>query len=177
MRTSTLRRYTCSNSSSGELAGRPRVRAFTATGRSSIVLTGALASVLMSLVALFASGCDIARPSRGPSLPAWRLIPPRSPQLPTSRTWEAGHLGRADAPPLVLARLQPGWHTYIMLHTTYMSLVGAPDETETTGRHGWRPAVLLQRDRVATNRPGSSAGIPRRGAGRGVAVGSPPPAA
>jgi hypothetical protein len=60
MRTSTLRRYTRSNSSSDELAGRPRDRALTATGLSRVVLTGALVSVLIPLVALLASGCDIA---------------------------------------------------------------------------------------------------------------------
>src|SRR5580698_10237688 len=63
MRTSTLRRYTCSNSSSGELGGRPRDRALAATGRSCLV--SALASVLMSLVAVLASGCDIARDGSG----------------------------------------------------------------------------------------------------------------
>src|SRR5215472_11577223 len=62
MRTSTLRRYTCSNSSSSELGGRPRGRARTANGRSRIVLTGARASVLMPLVAILASGCDIVHP-------------------------------------------------------------------------------------------------------------------
>src|SRR6202034_3131526 len=67
MRTSTLRRYTCSNSSSGELRGRPRDRALTATGRSGMV--SALASVLMSLVAVLASGCDIARPRRAARAP------------------------------------------------------------------------------------------------------------
>src|SRR5579863_7299379 len=79
MRTSTLRRYTCSNASSGEL-GRPGDRALIATGRSRAVLTGALASVLMPLVAILASGCDIARPRRRPARQAWRLIPPLAEQ-------------------------------------------------------------------------------------------------
>ena len=57
-----MRRYTCSNSSSGELGGRPRDRALTATGHSRIVLTCALASVVISLVAILAPGCDITRP-------------------------------------------------------------------------------------------------------------------
>jgi hypothetical protein len=59
-----LRRYTCSNSSSSQFGGRPRDRALTATGRSRMVLTWVLASVLMSLVAILAYGCDMARPRR-----------------------------------------------------------------------------------------------------------------
>ena len=58
------RAVTRSNSSSGEVGGRSRDRALTTTGRSRSVLTGAFASMLMSLVAILASGCDIARPWR-----------------------------------------------------------------------------------------------------------------
>src|ERR1700729_1009288 len=58
MRTSTLRRYTCSNSARGTPGGLAR----SAAGRSRVVLTCALASVPMSLVAIPAPGCDIARP-------------------------------------------------------------------------------------------------------------------
>jgi hypothetical protein len=64
MRTSTLRKYTCSNSSSGVISGRPRDRVLATVGRSRIVLAGAVVSLLMPLVAIFASNCDIARPGR-----------------------------------------------------------------------------------------------------------------
>src|SRR5215475_12473931 len=58
MRTSTLRKYTCSNSSSSVFRGRVRDHVLAAAS----VIAGAVVSVLMSLVAICASGCDIAFP-------------------------------------------------------------------------------------------------------------------
>src|SRR5579863_2748751 len=69
MRTSTLRKYTCSNSSSGVISGRPRDRVLTTVGRSRNVLAGAVVSLLMSLVAIIASNCDIARQGAGTGQP------------------------------------------------------------------------------------------------------------
>ena len=62
MRTSTLRRYTCSNSSSSVFRGRVRDHVLAAASRSGSVIAGAVVSALMSLVAICASGCDIACP-------------------------------------------------------------------------------------------------------------------
>src|ERR1700742_2686508 len=95
MRTSTLRRYTCSNSSSGEPGGRPLVRARNVTGRAGIVLTSVFDSVLMSLVAILASGCDIGNPS--PRAVVARLTPRAGRPSPRSQSIGTGG-ARIDAP-------------------------------------------------------------------------------
>src|SRR6516164_9824012 len=79
MRTSTLRRYTCSNSPSSVFRGRGCDHVLAAAGRSGSVIAGAVVSGLMSLVAICASGCDIVR-GGPPSTQARRLISPLSRQ-------------------------------------------------------------------------------------------------
>src|SRR5690242_11041951 len=108
MRTSTLRRYSCSNSSSSVFRGRVRDRVLAATSRSGSVTAGAVVSVLMSPVAICASGCDIAFPRHA----ARRLVRPLR--------------RRAGGRPLDLRDLRPAGTVLLLLPETAVHRLDLP---------------------------------------------------